>query len=78
MAIHQNEAKATEAIREAKAHCGAAIREAEACCATDIREPEFHCEGHACSTKQSHTDGMQHLEREATEEEECCLRLCTI
>ena len=43
MAICQNEAKATEAIREAKAHCGAVIREAETCCALTIREAEAQC-----------------------------------
>ena len=40
MALHQNEAKATEAIREPKAHCGATIREAETCCTTHIRKAE--------------------------------------
>ena len=42
-AICQNEAEATEAIREVKAHCGAAIREAETCHATTVREAEGHC-----------------------------------
>ena len=36
MAIHQNEAKATQAFREAKTHCGAAIREVEVHCAADL------------------------------------------
>ena len=40
--IHQNEAQATEAIREVKARCGVAIREAETHCATTIREAETH------------------------------------
>ena len=40
MALHQNEAKATKAIREAKAHCGATTREVEAHCTTHIREAE--------------------------------------
>ena len=42
IAIHQNEAEATEAIREAKAHCGAAIRETETHHTTTIREAEAH------------------------------------
>ena len=43
MALCWNEAEATEAIKEAKAHCGAAVREAEACHATLIREVEDDC-----------------------------------
>ena len=43
MALCQNEAKVTKAIKEAKAHCGAAIREAEACHSTLIREEEDDC-----------------------------------
>ena len=46
-ALHQNGAKATEAIREAKICCGSEIREAEAHCAADIRETELHFVGHA-------------------------------
>ena len=42
-AIHQNEAKATKAIREVKDHCGAAISEADTCHATTVREAEGHC-----------------------------------
>ena len=42
MAICQNEAEATKAIREAKAHCGAVTREAEAHHAITIREAEAH------------------------------------
>ena len=59
MALCQNEAKATEAIREARVPCGAALREAESCC----MDP-------AHIIQQSHSDNMQHLEREAIEEEE--------
>ena len=40
MALGCNEAKATEAIKEAKAHCGAGIREVEACHASLAREAE--------------------------------------
>ena len=43
MAIHQNEAEATEAIRKAKVHCGAAIKEVETHHATTIREADAHC-----------------------------------
>ena len=43
IALHQNEAEATQAIREAKTHCGTTIREAEASCATYIREAEAYC-----------------------------------
>ena len=42
MGLHQNKPKATEAIKEAKAHCGYAIREAEACHTTLGREVEAH------------------------------------
>ena len=55
MALYQNEAEATEAIREARAHCGATIREVETCCTTHIRETEANCtsiitEAEACCT----------------------------
>ena len=43
MALHQNEAEATKAIKQAKAHCGATIREVEACHTTHIREAEANC-----------------------------------
>ena len=43
MALCHNEAEATKAIKEAKAHCGAVIREVEACHTTDIREVEVQC-----------------------------------
>ena len=69
MALHQNEAKAMEAIREAKAHCGAIISKAEAHCSADIREAESQCAEHACSIQQLHAEDMQHLEMEAMEEE---------
>ena len=110
--LSQNKAKATEAIRDAKAYCKAAIREAEACCtthsreaeayhathirkaeahctttimeaevccATDIREAESHCVDHAHSIQQLHAEGMQHLEKEAMEQEgrDCLCFLAT-
>ena len=68
-ALHQNEAEVTEAIREAKVHCGSAIREAEAHCAADIREAESYCVGYAHTIQQFHSYNIQHLEREAIEEE---------
>ena len=66
-AICQNEAEATEAIREVKAHCGAAIREAEITvreaeghCTTTITEAEVHCaadirEAESCCVDHAHT-----------------------
>ena len=69
MALYQNEAKTTEAIREAKAHCGTAIREAEACYTTANREEKARCADHACSIQQLHSDSMQCLKREALKEE---------
>ena len=50
MALCQNEAKANEAIREAKSHCGATITEVEACHTARIREAEAH---HATHIKES-------------------------
>ena len=55
MTLCQNEAKATEAIKEARAHCGATVREAESWCTTHIREVEADCasiimEAEACCT----------------------------
>ena len=56
-------------VREAEGHCTTTITEAEACCAADIREAESHSADHACATQQSHIDNIQHLEREAIQEE---------
>ena len=42
MVICQNEAEATDAIGETKAHCGVTIREVEIHCAKTIREAEAH------------------------------------
>ena len=63
--LHQNEAKATKAIREAKTHCEAAIREVEACCTTHIREAEAYCTTHI---RQAET----HCATTITEVEACC------
>ena len=71
---------ATETVREARAHCTPALREADSHCATDIRdadshsaaeirEAESHSMAQACSIQQSHSEGMQHLETDALEEE---------
>ena len=65
MAIYQNEAEATEAIREAKTHCGAAIREAETHHATNIREAEAHC-----ATTIMEAEG--HCTTDIREAESCC------
>ena len=64
------EACSTAAIREVETHCTASIREAETTCATAIREAETLCADHAHTIQQSHSDSMQHLEREAIEEGE--------
>ena len=81
MALHQNEAITTEAIREAEALHAAAVREAKACCANiihdahttcarTIRKVETACREHACALQQAQRDSMEGLEREAIEEEE--------
>ena len=67
--VREAEAHCATTIREAEAHSSTTIMEAEACCAADIREAESHCVDHACAIQQSHSDNMQHLEREAIEEE---------
>ena len=46
-ALHQNEARAAEAIKEEKAHCTAMIWDAEATCTVAIREAETACEDQA-------------------------------
>ena len=40
MALHQNDSKATESIKEVKAICAHSIQEAKNCCSTAIREVE--------------------------------------
>ena len=76
----QNESKTKESIKEAKALCAHSIREAETNCAHSIKEAEAHCStsireaetqgaSQASSIQQSHTQGIQHLEEEAIEEE---------
>ena len=79
-AFHQNEARTTEAIKEARAHCtavtweaeatcAATIQEAEAKCAVTIREVETACVDCAHKLQQWHGESMQNIEREAIEEE---------
>ena len=68
-ALHQNEVKATEAIKEVKAHCTAMIWDAEAMCAITIREAETTCVGHAHTLQQSLGESMLDLEHEAIEKE---------
>ena len=67
--IKEAEAKCAWIIMEAEANCTSIIAEAEACCTTDVRKLESCCAEHACSIQQLHTEGMQHLEMEAIEEE---------
>ena len=62
----QNEAQATEAIKEAEM----CQKEAEAHCAAVIKETEAHHAIHACALEQSHKESMLELECEATAEEE--------
>ena len=40
MVLHQNDSKAMESIKEAKANCTHSIQEAEDCCSVAIREVE--------------------------------------
>ena len=40
MALHQNDSKATESIKEAKAICAHFMQEAVNCCSVAIREAE--------------------------------------
>ena len=68
-AIREAETQHATTIREAEAHCTTTITEVEACCAADIREAESLCADHAHTIWQSHSNNMQHLEREAIEEE---------
>ena len=48
-ALHQTEAKAAEAIMEAKDLCTAVIQDAEDTCAAAIREAETACADHTCT-----------------------------
>ena len=80
MTLHQNESRAEESIKEAKAlcahsireteiNCAHSIKEAEACCSTAIREVEALGVSQASSIQQPHPKGIQCLEEEAIKEE---------
>ena len=68
-ALHQNEDKAAEAIKESKAHCAATIWDAEAMYTVTIREAETACVGHTHSLQQSLSESIQDLEHEAIDKE---------
>ena len=67
--LHQNEAKANEAIKEAKAHCTAMISDTEATCVVTIREESTAYVGQACTLQQSLGESMKDLEHKAIEKE---------
>ena len=69
MALHQNDSKATESDKEAKAICTHSIQEAKTCCSIAIREAEAQRASQAGSIQQSHYKAIQHLEEESIEEE---------
>ena len=69
MALHENDSKATESIKEAKAICTHSIQEAEDCCSVAIKEAEAQRASQAISIQQSHHKVVQHLEEESIEEE---------
>ena len=69
MALHQNDSKTMESIKEAKAICTCSIQEAETCCSTAIREVEAWGACKAGSLQQSHAKTIQHLEEKAIKEE---------
>ena len=68
-ALHQNEPKATKAIKEAKGFCAAMIQDAEATCVAAIREAGNTCVGHAHTSQRSLSKSKQDLECEAMEKE---------
>ena len=65
IAMCQNEAQATEAIKEAEMHW----KEAEVHCAAMIKEGEPHSAIHACTLEKSHKENMLELEHEVIAEE---------
>ena len=69
MALHQNNSKAMESIKEVKAICTHSIQEAENCCSVAISEVEAQRVSQAISLQQSHHKTVQHLEEESSEEE---------
>ena len=69
MALHENDSKAMESIKEERATCTHSIQEAEDCCSTTIREAEIQRASQAISIQQSHHKAVQHLKEESIEEE---------
>ena len=69
MALHQNDSKTIEAIKEAKAICTLSIQEAETFCSLAIREMEAWRASQAAFIQQSHHKAIQCLEEESIEEE---------
>ena len=65
IAMCQNEAWATKAIKEAKM----CQKEVEVHCAAAMKEAEAHQAIHACALEQSHKESMLELEHEAIAEE---------
>ena len=69
MVLHQNNSKAIESIKEAKAICIHSIQEAKTHCSTAIREVEAQRVTQAGSLQQSHYKAIQHLEEESIKDE---------
>ena len=69
MALCQNDSKAMESAKEAKAICACSIQEAKTCCSIPIREAEAQRASQAGSIQQSHCKVIQCLEEESVEEE---------
>ena len=74
--MHQNEAQATKAIKEAEMYqkhaevcCSATIKEAEAHCSAAIKETESHHAIHTCALEKSHKESMLELEHEVLVDE---------
>ena len=65
IAMHQNEAQAAEAIKEAEM----CQKEVEVHCATAIKEAEAHHAISVCTLQQSHKESMLQLEHEVIAEE---------
>ena len=66
IAMHQNEAQATKAIKEAKMHW----KEVDVYCAAVIKEVEASHAIHACTFEESHKESILELEHEAIAEKE--------
>ena len=68
MALHENNSKTMESIKEVKVICAHAIQEAKNCCSVAIREAEAQRASQAVSIQQSHHKAVQHHEEESIEE----------